>query len=263
MKNFLISCVGLLSCLSAFSQTTSRVGLNYGIHIGWQLVGNAEAEMYDCRGGNNGADLEQILINNTYNYTQLQDYYNDDFTLYEYPNNITYKPALSLGGTLQYYLTESFAVVFNIVYLSPSIHHSNFSIKLSSPGDNLTNEVIEQGTVSAKESRFNIDLGVHKAFTTGTYKPFVECAVVGSFLETKSHEISIGNITQSVLSYSNTDANTSFSKFGYGASCTFGLQFPLKERFYIYSGISLATLHYGIVDTPYSLAKGIDVKILF
>lgn len=262
MKNFLISCLGLLLCVSALSQT-SRKGLNYGVHVGWQFADNSESQMYDCSGKNNSANLQQILINNTNNYATLQDFYNDDFTIYEYPNNIAYKPTLSLGGTLQYYLTESFAIVFNVVYSSPSITHSNFSIKLASPGDNLSNEVLEQGTISAKESRLNVDLGIHKAFTQGIYKPFVECAVVGSFLETKSHEISIGNLTQSVLAYSNTDANTSFSKFGYGASCAAGLQFPLKERFYIYAGFSLSALHYGIVDTPFSLAKGFDVKILF
>ncbi|MCQ2959365.1 MAG: hypothetical protein MJ198_04150 [Bacteroidales bacterium] len=258
IKSFLFF---LIIPILSFSQSKERTGLNYGFQLGWNSPGKQEAQLYNCNKSSN-VDLNYILTGNTTNYTKLQEFYNDDFTLYELPQNIKYKSTLTIGGTLQYYTSQTFAVFFNAIYESPSITNSNFSIKLNSKKGNLSNEVIQQGVISGKESRLNFELGLHKSFENESiYHPFFDIAFVGSLLEMKSHEISIGNLKQSVLHYSQNNTNTTFSRFGYGTSCTLGVQFPIND-FILYTGVSLTAIHYGIFDNPVSIAKGIDMKFL-
>lgn len=261
MKNFLIRILLILCIPFASFAQNSRTGLNYGVQIGWQWLGNEEAKLYNC-GPESDVNLNTVL-NYDNNRTKLEEYYNDGFTLYELPQNVKYKSTLSIGGTLQYYTTETFAIFLNAYYVSPTITNSSFSIKLDSQNGNLSNEVIKQGTITAKESRFNFELGIHKTLpSSANYIPFFEFALAGSYLEMKEHDISIGNVTQSILYYSRTDANTEFSKFGYGASCAAGIQLPLSDKLYLYAGISASAVHYGIFDNAMSIAKSIDLKVL-
>ena len=263
MKGLSISIVCLLFLISPLAGLAqSRIGLNYGVHVGWYNAGKDEAQMYDC-GINSKVNLRYILIENQTNYTKLKEYYNDDFSLYELPQNVAYKSTLSIGGTLQYYTTETFAIFANAIFASPSIKNGTFSIKLQSKTGSLSNEVIENGSITAKENRFNFELGIHKAFETeNKIYPYFETAICASFLEMKSHEISIGNLQQSVLSYSSTQNATNYSKFGLGGEVAAGVQLPLSEKFYLYAGLSLSALHYGIFDNACSFAKAIDFKLL-
>ncbi len=250
-----------LVSMSGFAQS-NRLGLNYGFQIAWYHAGDNEAKMYDC-GANSDVNLRQILISNTTNYNRLQDYFNDDFDLYELPHNVQYKSTLCFGATLQYYLQENFSIFLNINYVSPTIKNCSFSVKLASKSQGLSDYTLEQGSISAKESRFNFEFGLHKAFDIEKQiQPFVELACVGSFMEMKDHDVTIGNLTQSVLYYSNTDVNNNFSKFGIGASCAGGIQFNLSEKFLAYLGLNLSALHFGITEDSFSIAKSLDFKIL-
>lgn len=247
-------------CLTA--QENDRTGLNYGFHVGWQWVGNAEAAIYET-GTEGNLNLSSILISNTTNYTKLKDYYNDDFSIYELPHNTKYKPTLSFGGTLQYYTSNTFAIYMNALFSRPSITHCSFSIKLKSKTNSLSNEIIEQGYISGKENRLQLELGLHKTFPLeATVIPFIDVAFATSFLEMKNHELSIGNLNLSLMQYSRTDTNTNYTKWGMGTSCGTGVQFPLANKFYVYTGLSLSVIHYGIVDKNYSFTKSIDIKIL-
>lgn len=252
----------LLFPLTIWAQESDRTGLNYGFHIGWQWAGNAEAKLYEV-GSEGTLNLNTILIGNTTNYTKLKEYFNDDFSLYEFPHDTKYKPTLSLGGTLQYYTRKTFAVYLNAIFLSPSITHCSFSVKLNSKKGSLSDEVIEQGSISGKENRLQFEVGIHKSFPIDALiTPFIEVAGAASFMEMKTHEISIGNLNQSVLHYSNDDANSNFSKVGLGTSCATGIQLPLANKFYLYAGFSVSAIHYGIFDNALSFAKAIDVKVL-
>ncbi|MBO7124267.1 MAG: hypothetical protein J6V74_00295 [Bacteroidales bacterium] len=266
MKGLSISIVCLLFLVSPLAGLAqSRVGLNYGVHVGWYSAGKNEAKMYIGRdyGVSSRTDLQYLLIDNETNYTKLKEYFNDDFSLYELPQNVAYKATLSIGGTLQYYTTETFAIFANAFFASPSLKNGTFSIKLKSKQGSLSNEVIEHGSITAKENRLNFEFGVHKAFKTKTnVLPYVETAVCASYLEVKSHEISIGNVKQNIT-YSNSQNSTTFSKCGYGGEITGGVQFPISDRFYLYSGISLTAYKFNIIgQTPFSLAKSIDFKLL-
>lgn len=262
MKQFLSIILVLGISSVAMAQQPDRTGLNYGVKVGWGWHGNAEAQMYAC-GPNNNVNLSSILIGNTTNYTKLKEYYNDDFTLYELPQNISYSPTLNVGGTLQYYVCKTFAIYFDGVYSAPTIKNSNFSIKLNSKKGSISNEVIEQGSIHGKESRLDLALGLHKTFQNGTnYQPFVGLAFVSSFLQMKSHEIAIGNLKQSVLNYSTENADNKFSKVGLGASCNAGVQFPISDKCYIYAGLKISAIHYGITNQTLSYAKGIDFSVL-
>lgn len=260
MKNFSIKIAPLLLLpLTSFSQ--NNPGLHWGVSVGWYAAGNSEAQMYNCS-SNTDVNLSQILISNTTNHSKLQEYYNDDFTLYELPQNIKYKQTISLGGLLQYNTSETFGIFLHATYVSPSIKNSNFSIKLISKSSNYSDNVIEQGMISAKENRFNFALGIHKLFDTKSpCKPFIEAAAEGTFLEMKSHEISIGNLTQSVLHYSQNDANTDFSKFGYGASLTAGVQIIVANVYPIFLGASISAMHFGITDNEFSYAKSLSCNV--
>lgn len=261
MKNSSIKIAILLFFLPFASFSQGKYGLHYGIILGWYAAGNSESQMYNCSTSTD-VNLSQIL-NNTTNYSKLQEYYNDDFTLYELPQNIKYKPTISVGGTLQLSNEdETFGIFLHASYLSPSIKNSNFSIKLLSKSTNYSDNVIEQGVISAKENRFNFSLGIHKLFRNDwTCKPYIEAALEGTFLEMKSHEISIGNLTQSVLYYSQSDANTNYSKFGYGASLSAGLKIPLVKTHSVFIGGSLTAMHFGITDDTFSYAKAINCYI--
>ncbi len=265
MKGLSISIVCLLFLVSPLAGLAqSRVGLNYGVHVGWLNVGKEEAQMYIGEYGvNSKIDLQYLLIENETNYTKLKEYYNDDFSLYELPQKVAYKSTLCIGGTLQYYTTETFAIFANAIFASPSIKNGTFSIKLQSKTGSLSNEVIEHGSITAKENRFNFELGIHKAFKTKTnILPYLEAAACLSYLEVKSHEISIGNVKQNI-SYSNSQNSTTFSKCGYGGEIAGGIQFPLSEKFYLYSGISVTAYKFNIVgQIPFSFAKAIDFKLL-
>lgn len=247
--------------VNCFAQK-DRIGLNYGFQLGWYRAGDNEAKMYDC-GANSEVNLRQILITNSTNHAKLQDYFNDDFDLYELPHDVQYKSTLCLGATLQYYLIKNFSIFLTVNYVSPTIKNCNFSVKLASKSQGLSDYTLEQGSISSKESRFNFELGLHKAFDIEKpIQPFVELTCVGSFLEMKEHDVTIGNLTQSVLYYSNNDVNNNFSKFGFGASCSGGIQFDLSEKFLVYLGINLSALHFGITEDTFSIAKSLDFKIL-
>lgn len=251
-----------LLCLNIYAQEQNRIGLNYGFQIGWYDAGDNEAKMYDC-GVNSEVNLRQILISNSTNYTKLQDYFNDDFDLYELPQDVQYKSTVCLGATIQYFLKERFSIFLNFNYMSPTIKNSNFSVKLASKSSGLSDYTLEQGSITAKESRFNVEFGLHKAFDIEKqFNPFVELACVGTFLEMKEHDVTIGNLTQSVLYYSNNDVNNHFSKFGFGASCGGGIQLYLSEKFLAYLGVNLYALHFGITEDTFSIAKSFDFKIL-
>lgn len=260
-KRFYFVVVLISLCVNCFAQR-DRIGLNYGFQLAWYHAGDNEAKMYDC-GDNSDVNLRQILISNSTNYTKLQDYFNDDFDLYELPHDVQYKSTLCLGATLQYYLQEKLSIFLNVNYVSPTIKNCNFSVKLASKSQGLSDYTLEQGSISSKESRFNFELGLHKAFDIEKQiQPFVELACVGSFLEMKEHDVTIGNLTQSVLYYSNNDVNNNFSKFGFGASCSGGIQFDLSEKFLVYLGLNLSALHFGITEETFSIAKSLDFKIL-
>jgi len=256
----LICCIGTLQ---TFSQTQDdHRTFSYGINLSWIFPGNTEAQMYEC-GKESSVNLSQILISNSTNYTKIKDYYNDDFSLYELPHDITYKSTIRIGGRINYAITQFFTTFFNVNYYSPRITHSNFSIKLASKKSAYGDDVIQQGTIAAKENRLDMVLGLQKVFNLQKeILPYAEFAIVGSYLKMKTHEISIGPLTQSVVAYSNSDANTTFSKFGYGASLSIGAQIPKLLNYSIAVGLTLSALRYGIVDNELSFGKSIDCIII-
>ena len=248
--------------LSAFAQKNDKIGLNYGVRIGCLWADKSEAKLY-YTGANENFKLSNVLISNTTNYTKLKEYYNDDFSISEQPHDAKYKSAITIGATLRYDFSETLGIFINGTYLSPTITNCAFSIKLKSKSTATSNNVLEYGAITGKETRFDIDLGIHKTFAgSSSYAPYIEAALSGSFLKMKTNEVVIGNLTQSILYYSNDEANNTFSKFGYGASIEGGLQIPLAQKFTLYTGLKLATIHYGIFDNKFSLAKMIEVTII-
>ena len=251
-----------LISLSAFAQENDKSGLNYGVKIGCLWADKSEAKLYYA-GAKENFKLSNILISNSTNYTKLKEYYNDDFSISEQPHDAKYKSAIAIGATLRYNFSKTFGLFINGTYLSPTITNCAFSIKLKSKSTSTSNNVVEYGVITGKETRFDLDLGVHKTFAgSSPYAPYIEASLSGSFLKMKTNEVVIGNLTQSILYYSNDEANNTFSKFGYGATVEGGLQIPLAQKFMLYTGLKLAAVHYGIFDNTFSLAKMIDLTII-
>lgn len=228
MRLFFFSFV-LLSCLSVYSQKSSKQGLYWGLRIGAYVANNKEADFY------NGLQTEQSLlsqlIEQEYTYDKIAEFYNDDFSLYNQTPIMKYKPTVAVGGMLHYFVTNSTAVYVHasIVQLQST---GIFQIQLASPlqgsqfGDNT-----KQGNIYGKEQRFMFDFGLQHTFDSKKkYTPYIMGGMSILSMQVVDHTFSIANV-EGAFSYYNSDTgNAYFSSFAYGPQIGVGLQIPVQKR---------------------------------
>jgi len=255
----------LVCCIhfTGFSQIKeSRIGVNLGVTTGFYFPSNNEAQFYNGSPYSR-AKLDDVLFSFS-NYTIISEELQDDFTIYEYPLKMKYTPNLSIGGTLQNYLSESLAIYTTISMVNLKAN-GVYVLKLNSPSQGaLIDENAVNGTITGSESRFNFDFGFHGLLQSKTkFIPFIEAAISGSILQVKEHTVSIGTFTQSMQYSENLNTSKLFSTVGYGLQLGTGIQFPVSNKFYVYSGITISGIKYKLVESSMSLQKAIDIKFLF
>ncbi len=211
------------------SQAQNKNGLYWGLRIGAYSANNKQADFY------NGKQSEQsnleTLIEQSYYYDKIAEYYNDDFSIYSQTPIMKYNPTVTVGGLLHYFITTNLAV-YTQVSLVQLQGLGVFQIQLASPvqGTQLGTN-IKNGSIHAKEQRFMLDFGLQHTFENKkTYKPYIMGGMSILSMQVIEHTFSIANV-EGTFSYYNAQAtgNSYFSTFAYGPQIGLGFQVPVQK----------------------------------
>lgn len=254
----------MLVCIYSFSfAQTQREGFTIGLNVGMYFANANEAMYY------NGSDARPAklrdVIGNPNTYEEIALYVDDDFT---FDPNITifrYKPAVAVGFHMQYYTSQKLAFYtnFDIILLDS---YGIFVLELVSPPQPPKTSNTVEGSITASEKRFTMSGGLHILLPEqNKYTPFIDLGASASLLQTDSHTMSIGPITRSMYYSSNSyvPETSLYSTFGYGPQIGVGVQFPLSESYYIFTGAYAEFLRYGFIANGFGLNTCISVRIQF
>lgn len=237
-KNLIALFFSISINLSVFSQSINenKEGFFFGISLG-ALIPNDESANYYSADPSKTNSIENLMRMPHEGYSDLYDYFaneiiKDDFIISEYPtNNMNYKITYALGGVLGYNINSRWGLFGDISFSRLSAEGA-FVITTSSP-TNLSEDNTQLGTITAKESRLNIDLGLKiNLKPIGKTCPYLEPAFNLNIVEVLEHDMQLASITRSLMLYKDPYLNEEAGGTGIGISLGGGLLFNLNKKFY-------------------------------
>lgn len=256
-------------CIAAITQlhAQNREGLNYGLRIGALFANNKTAEYFN--GGINSVNMISSILEYSEYHHQISEYFNSDFTLYNHnsPALMRYKPALQIGGTLQYFFNEKFAFI-TTVNLAKVKSEGVFQVQLlSPPQSSQMNSDLREGVITSTENRFGLELGAHycKVFENSPVNPFIEGGALVAALAASSNSMEIGNFSYTLYnknSTANTESNHNY--FGYGAFISVGAQMPLEGIVTLMLSFDMRGVKFSsLPPDAFTLQNSVTVSVLF
>lgn len=235
MKPYIIFIVSL--ALLAFpqqlhAQRDSAHAFGLAIYMDYYMPGNATANFYNGRDNNR--------LQNTLNNPQIRDQIEEalggfNFDLAEYANDMRYNNALAFHLELDYRFGNNWKA--SVGFISANIEAAgNFTLLVDRINrNNQTNEpYLEKSTISGKESRSHILLGLGKLFPLS--EGFFASADAGfnmNFIEVTSNKFQVVSRTFSLPLYNNqlNQQAQEINTFGSGFYLAGGLGYELSNGY--------------------------------
>ena len=261
--------ITLLFCIATIMQlhAQNREGLNYGLRIGALFANNKTAEYFN--GGAHSMNAINFILSYPDYHDQISNYFNDsDFSLVNpnFPAIMRYKPALQIGGTLQYFFNEKFACIATMNFAKVR-SQGVFQIQLASPpqGAQMGNN-LREGVITSTENRFGLELGAQyaKLLENSPVSPFVEGGALVSTLAASSNTLEIGNFNYTLYNKSNPNTESNHNYFGFGAFASIGAKMPMDGKATLMLSFDMRAVKFSsLPPNGFTLQNSVTVSVLF
>jgi len=266
MKNQFASVVFFLfsfHLLTAQADDFNREGkAHFGINLGGYFANKYSASRYD---GTRDFGIGYLIgIPNIYNsfYDELGG---QDFKISEFPDDMRYKPAFSVGGHVAYFLSNDLAIIgdLDIINLKATDKMLLSTVNTNPNNNGLQPNNFHEVDVIGEEKRLSINLGMRLVMNEkGNTNIYTELG--GNITNTRvaTNQIILGDLqysvvdpqAQSVTGVFNNNQEVDFGGIGYGGFIGLGTEVRYNDKFKFNLGANLIMtripLNVDNLDTP-------------
>ncbi len=210
----------------------------FGITAGSLFANKHTTRRYD------GSDIEydnvydfsfQTYINQQVIYKQIfNDLGQRDFSIGEYPENMRYKPSVTLGLSTGYYFSEATAAFIEVNVSRLKIIDA-LTLNVVDAGSTLSEPIIEIAAITGKEDRMDIIGGLHSDFTYGERLMFY--GEVGGILNStraRYNDVVVKGRTYVLTSYNKNNSSAypgaDWGGLGYGFMFGLGVRYKFNKE---------------------------------
>lgn len=164
---------GLQAQITSETQDDEYSGFEAGLNVGAYFGSSNTANFYNGAGNEDEMNSADKIINNVYYLNSINDVLEQNGYRYpleeglyhtEYPQNMTYQPAIYAGLTGRYWLNRKIAISASMNY-SRLVTNGQFVIYNDGdiPPSNKEDQYV-LGNIAGQEERINIDIGLVNSF---------------------------------------------------------------------------------------------------
>ena len=220
MRKFflLITAISTLAARGQYDENDTISPWVIGVSVGYYLTDDSPVDYYSGLDNNR---FSNVVLNNMQFRQMILDYYKvSDYSIFNFPSDITYQNNTSFELSVAYNLKKNWSV--NLNFMNTRLTAIGiFSLKLDKTNPNSPEPPLAVGQISGQETRSHINLCIGKNYDLGGN--FYAKAQVGldlNVIGVQNNKITIVNTDFNILF--NNVANPSFNTPG-TTQPTFGL----------------------------------------
>ncbi len=207
-----------------------NLGWQLGLGFGVYFPGSEAAAYYDGTRNNN---LRNRIINYSYNYNDIKEYFNHDFELEteNLPQDMGYEPALNMHFFAQYFFNQNNGIVLDFSFARLKALDL-FALTIDDPSNTTSEPTLEFGTIWGLEERVNINIGYMRFFgAPNRTKLFWEIGLNINDSKSKENKVEIGPFTYDIRDFQSTQYQMKEGGLGAGFFITQGVLFNINKDF--------------------------------
>ncbi len=158
---------------------------------------------------------------------------NTDFSISEFPDPARYRPAVSIGLTAGYYVSEPLAFFVEGIFTRLNLNNV-LVLEYDNPSSTLTQVTYENAIVRGREQRFDLNAGIHLDLNSGEQLMFyTELAASINSTRALHNEVQVRSLKYVLTSFNRTTNAyplADWGGMGFGGSGGLGMRYKFNQQ---------------------------------